>query len=194
MSDVPKNRVVFLVTGNLHKFNEARRVLSRYKIATAMLKKVEAIEMQDDSIEKVAEASVLDAAEKCNLPVLVEDAGMFIDALNGFPGPYASYVYRTIGNDGVLKLMEGVANRRAAFKSAIAFACPGTDKPTLFSCEVEGQIIKQKKGNLGFGFDPVFKPSASRKTFAEMSVEEKNKFSHRASALRKFAQWYTASF
>lgn len=194
MSGSPKGKVVFLVTGNLHKFNEARRVLSRYKIATAMLKKVEAIEIQDDSIEKVAEASVLDAVVKCNLPVLVEDAGLFIDALNGFPGPYSSYVCRTIGNDGVLKLMEGVADRKASFKSVVAFASPGTDKPGFFSCGVEGQIVKKKRGNLGFGFDPVFKPSTSRKTFAEMNVEEKNKFSHRASAFRRFAQWYTASF
>ena len=84
-----KGRVVFLVTSNIHKFDEARRVLSEYEIATAMLKKINALEIQDDSIEEVSKASAVDAFKKCNLPVVVEDAGLFVDVLRGFPGPYS---------------------------------------------------------------------------------------------------------
>jgi len=194
MASFPKNRVAWLVTGNLHKFNEVRPVLSKYNIATGMLRKIDAVEIQDDDIENVAKASALDAVRRSRLPIVVEDAGLFIETLSSFPGPYSSFVYRTIGNDGVLKLMRNVANRGASFRSVVAFSSPEQDEPLSFSCEVLGEIVKRKRGTCGFGFDPIFKPSSSQKTFAEMTVDEKNKYSHRASAFRRFAEWYAASF
>jgi XTP/dITP diphosphohydrolase len=194
MSEGLKGRVAFLVTGNIHKFLEARRVLSRYEIATAMLKRIGVVEIQDDEIENVARTSAVDAVSKCHLPVVVEDSGLFIEVLNGFPGPYSSYVYRTIANDGVLKLIENSSNRKAHFKSVVAYLEPMMDEPLCFSGEVKGEIIGEKRGGQGFGFDPIFKPCNSSRTFAQMNVEEKNQFSHRALAFRKFAEWYTASF
>ncbi len=194
MSEVLKGRVAILVTGNVHKFFEARRILSQYKIATAMLKNVDVVEIQDDDIECVARASAVDAVKKCDLPIVVEDAGLLIEALKGFPGSYSSYVYRTIANEGVLKLMENVSNRTACFRSAVAYLEPAMDEPLCFTGEVKGEIVKEKRGGQGFGFDPVFKPIDSLKTFAEMSVDEKNQFSHRAQAFRKFAHWYKARF
>jgi XTP/dITP diphosphohydrolase len=193
MRSFPKGRVAFLVTSNIHKFNEAQRVLSEYKIATAMLQKIDVIEIQDDNIENVAKASAVDAFQKCKLPIVVEDAGLSIKALNGFPGPYSSYVYRTIGNDRILELMENIADRNAYFKSVVAFLDSAMSSPVHFVGKVEGKIVKAKWGNHGFGFDPIFKPFDSSETFAEMTVEEKNQYSHRASAFRKFAQWYTAN-
>ncbi|MFP3985006.1 MAG: XTP/dITP diphosphatase [Candidatus Bathyarchaeia archaeon] len=194
MLNPQKGRVAFLVTSNIHKFNEARRILRRYEISIAMLKKVDAVEIQHDDIENVAKASALDAVKKCKLPIVVEDAGLFVEALKGFPGPYSSYVYRTISNEGILKLLENVANRNALFKSAVAYCEPSTDEPVYFTGEVKGHIVDDKRGNQGFGFDPIFKPLNSSKTFAEMTVEEKNQQSHRARAFRKFAEWYTTSF
>ena len=194
MTDFLNDRVAFLATSNIHKFNEARKVLSKYKITTAMLKKLGAVEIQDDNIENVAKASAVDAVKKCNLPVIVEDAGLFIKALKGFPGPYSSYVNRTIGNEGILKLMENINNRNASFKSVVAFLRSTIDKPLCFSGEAKGKIVKEKQGSGGFGFDPIFKPLNSSKTFAEMTVEEKNQQSHRALAFRKFAEWHAASF
>lgn len=193
MTDFPKGIVAFLVTSNIHKFNEASHVLSRYKIATAMLKKIDAVEIQDDNIENVAKASAVDAVQKCNLPIVVEDAGLSIKALKDFPGPYSSYVYRTIGNDGILKLMENVDERYAYFKSIVAFLGPAMGSPMCFLGEVEGEIVKATRGSHGFGFDPIFKPFDSSKTFAEMTVEEKNQYSHRASAFLKFAEYYRAN-
>lgn len=190
MTGFPRGKVVFLVTGNIHKFNEARLVLREYKIATAMVKRVSAIEIQDDSIEEIAKASAADAVEKCNLPIVVEDAGLFIEALNGFPGPYSSYIYRTIGNKGILRLMKNVTNRNACFKSVAAFLDPSMDRPLSFKGDVKGEILKKERGNQGFGFDPLFKPLDWSIAFAEMAVDVKNKFSHRASAFRKFAEWY----
>jgi len=185
----PRGRLVFFVTSNFHKFNEARRVFSEYKLATAMLK-IEAVEIQDDSLENIAKASAIHAVKNCSLPVIVEDAGLFIEALQGFPGPYSSYVFRTIGNRGILKLMENVDKRDAYFQSVVAYSSP-EEAPKCFHGKAKGEISSEERGKLGFGFDPIFEPSGGgKRTFAEMTTTEKNKRSHRAEALRRFAKWY----
>jgi XTP/dITP diphosphohydrolase len=186
-----KDKVIFLATNNINKFNEARKVFAEYKIAVGMLR-VKTLEVQSESLEKIAKASVLNAFENCYLPIIVEDAGLFIEALNGFPGPYAAYVYKTIGNKGILKLMSDIENRTAKFKSVIAYHSSELKSPVCFNGEVAGGITeKERKGDSGFGFDPIFEPAdGGGKTFAEMTIAEKNKYSHRAEALRKFAAWY----
>ena len=193
MSSFITKKVAFFVTGNVHKFNEARKVLSEYDVATAMLN-MEAVEIQDDSLENIAKTSAVDAARKSSLPVFVEDAGLFIKALNGFPGPYSSYVYRTVGNGGILKLMQSERKRDAYFLSVVAFCSPQEPfEPKCFQGIVEGRISYDEKGKQGFGFDPIFQPfgGGNGRTFAEMTTQEKNKYSHRAQALRKFAKWYS---
>jgi XTP/dITP diphosphohydrolase len=187
-----KGRVVFFATNNVNKFNEARKVLVGCGIAVGMLR-VKSLEVQSDSLEEIARASVVDAFQRCHLPVVVEDAGLFVEALGGFPGPYAAYVYKTVGNLGLLKLMEGVKVRRARFVSVVAYFSAELDSPVCFSGVAEGEIVEMERkggGGAGFGFDPVFRPSGIGDTFAEMGVEEKNRFSHRADAFRKFGGWY----
>lgn len=186
-----KGRVIFFATNNIHKFNEARSILSAHGVAVGMLR-VKALEIQSDSLSEIATASVLDAFNRCHLPVIVEDAGLFINALKGFPGPYAAYVYKTIGNRGLLKLTENAKDRKAKFQSAIAYY-DGHSAPVCFEGEAAGLIAEKKRcGNSqsGFGFDPIFQPVGSAKVFAEMTIEEKNCFSHRANAFRKFVEWY----
>jgi XTP/dITP diphosphohydrolase len=187
-----KGHFVFFATNNIHKFNEAREVLSENKISVGMLR-IKSLEIQSDSLEEIAQASVTEAFEKYRLPILVEDAGLFVDALNGFPGPYAAHAYHTIGNKGLLKLMENVDNRTATFKSVIAYFASPLKTPTCFEGSVSGKIIHKESNagdKMGFGFDPIFKPDKNTKTFAQMNVAEKNKHSHRAAAFRKFAAWY----
>jgi len=191
MSKFPIGKVAFFATSNFHKFNEARLLLSEFKIAAAMLK-VKTVEIQNNSIENIAVASVLDAVKKCHLPIIVEDAGLFIKALNDFPGPYSSYVFQTIGAKGVLKLMNNIDDRDACFRSVVAF-CKPKEKPMTFHGRVEGKIVHEERGDGGFGFDPIFAPlKGGDRTFAEMGTEEKNRFSHRAESLRGFAVWYTS--
>ena len=187
----PRGKVAYFVTSNVHKFQEARRVLSEYNIATAKLK-VEAVEIQDDSLENIAKFSALDAVKNCGLPVFVEDAGLFVEALQGFPGPYSRYVYDTVGVDGILKLMKNIENRSAHFMSVVAFSSP-KEQPVCFVGKVEGKLSLQKRGTAGFGYDPIFTPlEGDGRTFAEMTTAEKNRFSHRAEALRMFAEWYSS--
>lgn len=194
MNPYARSKVAFFVTGNIHKFNEARRVLAEYTVSVAMLN-VDAVEIQDDSIENISRFSVIDAAKKTCLPVFVEDAGLFVDALNGFPGAYSSYVYRTIGTRGILKLMQNEHKRDAHFQSVVAFCDPqDSSEPRIFEGKAKGEITYQEKGKQGFGYDPIFQPyDKSSRTFAEMTTEEKNRHSHRSQALRKFARWFRGS-
>ena len=193
-SDFPfMGRVVFFATGNINKFNEARSILGQYGIAVGMLK-LKGDEIQSVSLKEIAEKSVQNAYRRCGQPIFVEDAGLFIDALSGFPGPYAAYVYKTIHNSGILKLMENTADKQAKFQSVIAYCDQKTPcEPTCFDGEVKGEITtaeRKEQGKSGFGFDPIFQPEGSAKTFAEMTIAEKNGYSHRAMAIRKFAEWY----
>ena len=185
------SKVVFFATGNINKFNEARNILRAYGFAVGMLR-VKGDEIQSDSLEQIAQTSALNACKRTNLPIFVEDAGLFIDSLCGFPGPYAAYVYKTIHNGGILRLMS-VKDRQAKFQSVIAYCDPTLSEPICFEGESKGKITlneRQPKGKAAFGFDPIFQPNGSSKTFAEMTIEEKNGFSHRAMAIRKFAEWY----
>ena len=190
-SEFPRGKVAYFVTSNIHKFQEAQFVLSEYKIAAAKLR-VEAVEIQDDSLENIAKFSIQDAVKNCGLPVFVEDAGLFVEALNGFPGPYSKYVYNTVGVKGILKLMKNVENRKAYFMSVVAFGSPD-EQPTCFVGKVNGTLSLQEMGTSGFGYDPIFVPSkGDGRTFAKMTPTEKNGYSHRAEALRKFALWYSS--
>ena len=108
---------------------------------------------------------------------------MFIDSLEGFPGPYSSYVFKTIGNKGILNLVKN--NRKAKFVSIITYC----DKKILesFNAKLDGKISTSQKGK-GWGYDPIFIPKNSKKTFAESN--NKNQLSHRDKALNKFSNWY----
>lgn len=190
MSSQTRSRVVLFATNNLNKFKEACIIMREFNLAMGMLR-IKALEIQSEDLEEIAKSSVLNTFEKCCIPIIVEDAGLFIEALNGFPGPYASYVYKTIGNEGLLKLMKNVKLRKAKFRSVVAYFSAELATPICFRGEVAGEITEEvRAGSPGFGFDPIFKPERSNKTFAEMDIREKNIYSHRAKALREFAKWY----
>jgi len=180
-------RRVYFATTNSHKFEEARLILTEHGIEVLRLD-AKGQEIQAKTIEEIAMASAEYVARRRKTPVIVEDAGLFVEALNGFPGPYSSYVNQTIGNKGILKLLGGITNRRAEFRSAVAFS---GHTMKCFSGVVYGNISYEERGSGGFGYDPIFKPTEDRgRTFAEMTAEEKSRYSHRAKALGKFAEWY----
>lgn len=174
-------------TNNHHKFLEVEPIAREHGIELEMCRDVK-IEIQSDSLEEIVVKSAMLAYIILNRPVLVEDAGLFVEALNGFPGPYSNFVYRTIGISGLLKLMRDLENRRAYFKSAAAIAFNGGI--LVSTGVVEGEIARESRGSRGFGFDPIFIPRGDMRTFAEMSVEEKNRVSHRATSTRKVLKLY----
>lgn len=183
-----ENHKLLFATSNIGKFEEAVNVLEEYGLAIEMVR-IKRFEVQSDDLVEIAKISALFALEEVKNPVIVEDAGLFIEALNLFPGPYSSYVYKTIGLDGILKLMENVKNRRAYFMSAIAY-CWSESEVKIFEGRVDGTITHEKRGERGFGFDPIFCPRGGEgRTFAEMSTEEKSMISHRGKSFRKLATW-----
>jgi len=177
---------VYAVTRNVGKLREMEFILGRYGIEVVPFE-ARKLEIQSESLEEIVSYAARLLVGTVPEPFLVEDSGLFIEALRGFPGPYSSYVYRTIGCEGVLKLLEGVSDRRARFL-CVAALCVGGEVHT-FVGEVRGSISAQARGSSGFGFDPIFIPEASEKTFAEMSLEEKCAISHRGRALSKLAEF-----
>ena len=176
----------YLITSNHHKLKEFEIGLKRAGILVKQIK-MKLVEPQANTLEEVAKFKARQAYEKIKKPVLVEDSGLFIHALNGFPGVYSSYVFKTIGNEGILKLMEGKENREATFKSVVALAL-GKNDIKLFVGECNGMISEKARGKAGFGFDPIFIPAGHDKTFAE-DYEMKNKLSHRKQAIQKLVEF-----
>lgn len=176
---------LFFLTKNKGKLEEAKKALAGFGIEVEQLKK-DRVEIQSEDLSEIALYSVKQVSTD-NLPVIVEDAGLFIEALNGFPGPYSSYVYKTIGCKGLLKLMNEIKNRRARFKSAVAYFDGKMTK--VFFGEVIGSITYEERGHEGFGFDPIFIPDGYNETFAEMGFEKKARLSHRARALKALGTW-----
>ncbi len=178
-----KSYDVWFASSNRHKYLEAREILGKYGIKVGFFKFC-ATEIQSDSLFVIARKKALDAYSKCRKPVIIEDDGIFVKSLNGFPGPYSSYVYDTIGNAGVVRL---VKKDRAARFCAIISYCDRRKKPVQFEGMTKGSIPKKPRGK-GWGYDPIFVPKGKTKTYGQMS--EKNILSHRYRALKKFASWY----
>lgn len=182
------SRVVLFATSNPGKLREARSILSPYGLEVESVD-AKGTEVQADTTAEVAAAAAAAAAARLGKPVMVEDAGLFVDSLRGFPGVYSAYVFKTIGIPGLLALLEGTRGRGARFSSAVAY-CEPSGEPKVFEGEAVGRIAGAPAGKNGFGFDPVFIPKGGRRTFAELSTEAKSRLSHRGQAMRRFAVWY----
>jgi XTP/dITP diphosphohydrolase len=179
----------YFATGNQNKVAEAEAALAPHKIKVSKLEGFEKLEIQHTSLDEIAKAALALIVVKTTELVFVEDSGLFVHELNGFPGPYSSYVFETLGVDGVLKLLNNSKNRKAEFRSSVAFGRKGKIL-AIFSSVTEGNISLEPKGEKGFGFDPIFVPMWNNKTFAQMELKEKTVYSHRAKALTKLALWY----
>lgn len=179
----------YFATHNEHKLQEASAALSQYKVSVKALEHFEKLEIQHTSLEEIAKTALILIIQNTDKLVFVEDSGLFVHQLNGFPGPYSSYVFDTLGAEGIIKLMDGAKTRKAEFRSSVAFGTAGKIL-TSFSSVTEGNITLEPKGTSGFGFDPIFVPMWTNKTFAQMELKEKNVYSHRSKALTKLALWY----
>ncbi|MDL2246721.1 XTP/dITP diphosphatase [Methanobrevibacter sp. OttesenSCG-928-K11] len=180
--------MITFITGNKHKVIEAENIFKKFDI------NLEHIDLGypevQGTLEEVALYGAKYASRKLNKSVIVEDAGLFIKSLNDFPGPFSSYVQETIGNKGILKLMENISDRYAEFRSVIGYCTPNSE-PKVFLGKVKGEIASEERGNLGFAFDPLFYIESKNKTFGELTTEEKNQFSHRNNSLEQFIEWYS---
>lgn len=188
-----KQKLVF-ATNNLHKLEEVSHILEG-KIELLSLKDINC----DTDIPETAdtlEGNALLKAEYVNqhygLNCFADDTGLEIEALNNEPGVYSA---RYAGTDKdseanmmkVLNNLEGIENRKAQFRTAISLVID--NKSYLFEGIIKGEIIKEKKGSEGFGYDPIFVPEGYNETFAELGSDIKNNISHRALAVNKLCEF-----
>jgi len=166
--------------------NKAREITAFFEgIAEIEHVPMECPEYRDDDVREISRMKAEYAYAKIGRPLIVDDTAFCIDALNGFPGPYAAYVHDRIGNRGILKLMENERDRKASFITAITLA---TDEGFfVFTGELEGEITTAELGTGGFGYDPIF--IVGNQTLAEITTEDKNRISHRARALHVLKEW-----
>lgn len=171
---------VTFVSTNVGKFREVRTILAEYDVRVQWDRR-SLPEIQADDLESVVEAK-LTAAGESGRAVLVEDSGLFVQGLGGFPGVYSAYAYKTIGLQGILRLTRGHA-RNAVFRTVAALA-RGSHRWTL-SGVCRGRIADRPRGKNGFGYDPIFIPNGQTRTFGQLDPLEKNRRSHRARAIRR---------
>jgi len=171
------------ITSNEGKFNEVRVALEARGHGLSW-REFPYPEVQSASLDEVVEEGLtwlrikLGEAE----PFMIDDSGLFIPALKDFPGVFSAYTLKTIGNAGILKLLEGQTDRRARFEARVGLWSRETG-PRIFSGRVDGSIGLETRGTGGFGFDPIFIPEGELRTFAEIGTVEKNAFSHRGRAV-----------
>ena len=186
-------RLLF-ATNNRHKLGEVQQLLSdMYTLVTpAEMGITEEIPETQDTLEGNALQKAKYIFDKLGISCFADDTGLEVEALNGAPGVYSARYSGEDKNpeknvDKLLQELEDQANRKACFRCVIALVDKG--KEVLFEGRVDGEIMHQRSGKGGFGYDPVFRPNGYSCSFAEMSAEEKNRISHRGMAISKLAAY-----
>ena len=188
-------KLVF-ATNNQHKLQELKQLLDG-SIELLSLNDInceEDIPENQETLEGNAAEKSFYIFNKFGLNCFADDTGLEIDALNGEPGVYSA---RYAGEDKspeknielVLQKLSEIKNRKARFRTVISLVIDGIE--TQFEGVVDGHILEEKKGISGFGYDPIFQPDESTLSFAKMSMDEKNKISHRGRAVQKLVEYLT---
>lgn len=188
---------VLFASQNVNKVKEISKLLPEH-IEIIGLKDIGFTEDIPETAPTLEGNAVMKAkylADKLDYPIFADDTGLEIEALNGEPGVYSA---RYAGEDKnaeknmdlVLNNLKGITNRNAKFRTVISLEINGENH--CFEGKVEGQICQERSGADGFGYDPIFKPNGYNQTFAEMSMEDKNKISHRGLAVSKLIKFLKA--
>ena len=181
-----KDRLV-LVTQNKHKLKELTPLFNKYEVEFETTS-IEKHEIRSDNIEEIARVAAKVAFETLGRPVVVDDTGFFVEALNGFPGSYAGIVLGFLGYEGILQLMKDKTERRSKFMTAVGFF--DGQRLESFVGTMAGIVAQEAGGIGGFGYDPIFIPEGHTKTYAELTFDEKVSISHRSQAFEEFLRWY----
>lgn len=187
---------------NAHKVEEIKTYLQKFGIEALSLKDFDAVvppEEIGDTFLSNAELKAKYYAEKLQMPVLADDSGLCVYSLKNEPGVRSARYSGEAATDQennelLLKNLEKAKSRNASFQCVIALANPLKKVLTFFVGRCEGEIVSEYKGVEGFGYDPLFMPEGTTKTFAELSRDEKNKISHRGVALRGLEKYLNYSF
>ncbi len=179
---------IIFVTTNKGKVEEAAHLLAPlgFEVKPSFL---ELREIQTQDQNELVTLKALDARLSIAFALIVEDTGFYLEAYPNFPGVFGKYVIKSLGVEGLLKLVEGT-NRKAFFRSVVAFLPAESDEVKIFDGKVNGTIAKRiTQSREGMPFDQIFIPNGETRTYGEMSIEEKNKVNHRALSMQKLAHW-----
>lgn len=165
-------------TSNIGKVREFKQILEPQIKVNHI--KISYPEIRSEDSEEIARHSAKEISSKFKKNIVAEDSGLFIKALNDFPGTYSATVHKKIGLKGILKLMKDVKDRECEYKSAVACCEPGKKSISFLGTE-KGKIADSIRGSFGFGHDPIFIPEGSNETYGEIeNVEKVKKFRRRA--------------
>ncbi|MFA6462045.1 MAG: non-canonical purine NTP pyrophosphatase [Candidatus Woesearchaeota archaeon] len=172
---------IYFITGNRNKLEEVKSIFPEVESLSLDLPEIQELNAERIIEEKLKEASKFHSGE-----LFCEDTSLYINCLNGLPGPLIKWFLQSLGNQGIYDLVKSHSDLRATAKTVIGYA--GKGKIRFFSGEVQGSIV-EPRGKTQFGWDPLFQPNGHIKTFAEMSREEKNEISMRREALEKLKEY-----
>jgi XTP/dITP diphosphohydrolase len=183
-------KLVF-ATNNRHKLKEVKAMLNHIEVLS--LNDINCIDDIPETADTLEGNAILKAnfiSEKYGLNCFADDTGLEVEVLNNVPGVHSARYAGENGNaennmNKLLYELENKKNRKAQFRTAIALNIQG--KQFIFEGICKGEILQKKQGNSGFGYDPIFKPSGSNKSFAEMNINKKASISHRGKAIEKLA-------
>ena len=189
---------LYFATNNLHKVAEVQKILIGDFEILSLKDLGNTIEIPEtgDTLEENSRLKVRYLYDTYGLDCFADDTGLEVEALGGAPGVHSARYAGTPGDDRknvdmLLENLKNAADRNARFRTVITLITDGREKQ--FEGVVNGKIINERRGNSGFGYDPVFVPNGYVTTFAEMSAEEKNRISHRGISIRKFADFLSIS-
>lgn len=176
---------IIFVTNTEGKVIEAQDILGDgFKVE---LKKLDLDEIQTVDGKEVIKKKAEEAYKLLGCPILVEDTSLYFNAWKGLPGALVRWFLDTVGCEGICKMMRAETNRTAYSESVIAYYDGKNLK--IVSGKIEGLVPDKPRGDKGFGWDPVFVPSGSDKTFGELEMSEKNRISSRKIALEKLREY-----
>ena len=170
------------ITGNAGKLSEVKLILPNVEGMD-----IDLPEIQEIDARKVVEAKLQSALSKHEGEFIVEDTSLYLNAINGLPGPLIKWFMKTIGNEGLVALAEKFGDGDAEAKTIIGYA-KNTNDIEFFEGVIHGNIVSPR-GDKGFGWDAIFQPNGQDKTFAEMDSDEKNDVSMRKIATEKLKNW-----
>jgi inosine triphosphate pyrophosphatase len=168
---------LFFITGNKSKFEEVKSVLPEVEQLD-----IDLPEIQSTDAREIIKAKLLEALKHSRANFMVEDTSLYLECLNGLPGPLIKWFMKSLGSEGLFKIAERFGNFKATAKTIIGYANDQGIK--FFEGSLNGTVV-QPKGTSGFGWDPIFRPDGFQKSFAEMSQDEKNSISMRRMALNE---------
>lgn len=179
---------IVFATNNKNKLKEVRSKIQDEILGLTDIGCTEDIEETGNTFEDNALIKAKYVLDKYGYACFADDSGLEVEALNGAPGVYSARYAGEHGNaeanmNKLLTVLSNEKNRKAKFVTVICLVKDGTTN--FFRGEIHGKITMEKRGSDGFGYDPIFIPDGYDKTFAELSLEEKNKISHRALAIEK---------